>query len=642
MLLKVKGLVGLACVAGLTASAETVKVSSFGFDPADSTEFLQRAFDSGAKKVIVDRQTSDWISRPLFITNSNVEVVFADGVVLRAKRGEFYGLSDCLLRITGGATNVVVRGEGKATLAMNKRDYMDPAQKYAFAEWRHTLAIFNAADVAVRNLTLLASGGDGVYVNGPRRVLLEDLSCHDHYRQGMSPISVAGLTVRRCVFNETRGTPPQSGIDMEPNAAGQRFTDVVYEDCAFNGNAAHGIDIYVGHFSAKTEPLSITFRRCVAKGNGACGFTFMSGDPGYVMKYGHVGGFVRFEDCRFEQNGNEALKLMNHTPKGLEVSFRNCRFDARGTRAESAIALSNAQLPMDFGGVRFDGCEVVVDAKCRAMSFEAPRGIGIAGKLEGTLDVVCGETRSRFDLAAFAAANAPHPELVTHFKSVRLDFRQVDPVASGAALEGRHTPAIRSPFVYVQTVPTAGEYAVRFHSSVLRKAVGKAVCGVVQLLDRAGTDLGKFEIPEGDFTYVIKARGPNVYRFEVSPRNTGVISVGGTTPGGALLLDRPVNLFHGGGDRFHFHMPAGAREALVNVSPEEAAAAKLIDASGKVVDEMPLQTAGKVLKGTKAGAGDEVWTLQIDRLVEDCNFQLGGDAVPLGSTERESVIRLAR
>ena len=52
-------------VMSLLADLRTVKVSSFGFDPADSTRFLQRAFDSDVDIVVVDRQPTDWISGPL-------------------------------------------------------------------------------------------------------------------------------------------------------------------------------------------------------------------------------------------------------------------------------------------------------------------------------------------------------------------------------------------------------------------------------------------------------------------------------------------------------------------------------------------------------------------------------------------------
>ena len=89
------------CSFGVMGADKVVNASSFGWNAEDSTAALQAAFDSGASRVIIDRQAGDWISRPLFITNSNVEVVLSDGVTLKAKRGEFYGRNDCLIRITG-------------------------------------------------------------------------------------------------------------------------------------------------------------------------------------------------------------------------------------------------------------------------------------------------------------------------------------------------------------------------------------------------------------------------------------------------------------------------------------------------------------------------------------------------------------
>ena len=63
-----------AAVAATAAWAKEVKVSSFGYDPEDSTRFLQAALDSGADRVIVDRQKDPWISKPLF-GRSNTEIV---------------------------------------------------------------------------------------------------------------------------------------------------------------------------------------------------------------------------------------------------------------------------------------------------------------------------------------------------------------------------------------------------------------------------------------------------------------------------------------------------------------------------------------------------------------------------------------
>ena len=47
------------------SAEESVAASRFGYDPQDATEALQSAIDSGAKRVVVDRQDSPWILRTI-------------------------------------------------------------------------------------------------------------------------------------------------------------------------------------------------------------------------------------------------------------------------------------------------------------------------------------------------------------------------------------------------------------------------------------------------------------------------------------------------------------------------------------------------------------------------------------------------
>ena len=627
------------CSFGALGADKFVKASSFGWSPEDTTAALQAAFDSGAGKVVIDRQAGDWITRPLFITNSNIEVVVADGVTLKAKRGEFYGKNDCLIRITGKVRNVVLRGEGSATLAMNKADYLDPKNNYAFSEWRHAVSILSAQNVTVRDLAILSSGGDGIYVNGPKGVTLENLVLRDHNRQGMSPISVTDMTVRRCAFNDTFGAPPQCGIDMEPNKENNRFVNVVYEDCVFNGNNAHGIDLYFGHFTSRTKPVSITFRRCKAYGNRSSGVSFMTGNPSVMEKSGQVKGFVRFEDCEFANNGAEVLKIFNHSTNGMDISFADCVFDARGSKAESAFLFNNNRYLGDFGGLTFDRCTVKIDEGKKVCIFEAQRGIGIGGKIVGMLAVERGEDRETFDFNAFAGKYVPHPELVVRFKSTTVDYGTLKSASSSLPEKGKFTPYVRKPFVYVVAVPDAGEYKIRFNSRKVRKGGKETLAAVVQMLDRAGTDLGKFDVPVGDFEYTLKARGANVYRFEVSQRNSAIIRMACDSAAGALLADSPVSLFTGQNESFYFCVPAEADTVLVRINPAEAVQAKLLNASGDVVAEMPYETKQAIFKVKREKmTSDEVWQLKFVKIQEDMSFQIGVGAIPLGSVDTESVI----
>lgn len=618
---------------------KVVKASSFGWNAEDSTAALQAAFDSGASKVIIDRQVGDWISRPLFITNSNIEVVLADGVTLRAKRGEFHGKSECLIRITGKSKNVVLRGEGKATLAMNKADYQDPKQGYKHSEWRHAVSLLSVQNVTVKDLTILSSGGDGVYVNGPKNVTLENLVIHNHHRQGMSPISVDGMTVRRCSFNDTCGTPPNSGIDMEPNKERMKYVNVLYEDCEFNDNKAHGICLYTAAFTARTVPMSITFRRCRSFGNGGCGISFMTGSPVRIGQFGQAKGYVKFENCEVGGNGGVALKISNYSTNGMAISFTDCVIDARGSRAESAIWFNNSGLNGDFGAPVFERCTVKLDEGKKVCSFSAPAGFGVSGKLSGELAVERGDKRDTFDLGAFAAKHKPRPELVTKFKSTAVEHAKLKPMSGELPAKGRYTPFVRKPFVYVVAVPGAGEYKVHFKSRKLRVNGTGPVAAVVQMLDKAGTDLGTIDVPVGHFEYVIKAKGANVYRFEIAQRNTAVIKMACDGAAGALQADAPVSLFQAENKSLYFCVPAESELVSVNISPMEPVQAKLFDASGKEVADMPYQSSmvNFNVKRSKT-ASDEVWRLKFVKILDDMKFQIGVEGIPLASADPEAVI----
>lgn len=91
--------------------------SWWGFSEEDSTEFLQAALNSGVRKLTVDYTGKDWIAGKTLTLPSNLELVIADKVVIKAKRGAFKGLGDALFRAPG-SRNLTIRGEGSATLMM--------------------------------------------------------------------------------------------------------------------------------------------------------------------------------------------------------------------------------------------------------------------------------------------------------------------------------------------------------------------------------------------------------------------------------------------------------------------------------------------------------------------------------------------
>ena len=129
----------LACGTCRGAAPAWVDASEYGFDAADATSALQAAIDSGAATVFVPNMGTDWIIRPIFLNSSNQEIIFAEGVVVTAKEGQFHGLTDTLFtaRDQDGITLI---GYG-ATLRMHKDDYLGP--DYTHSEFRNALRFYS-------------------------------------------------------------------------------------------------------------------------------------------------------------------------------------------------------------------------------------------------------------------------------------------------------------------------------------------------------------------------------------------------------------------------------------------------------------------------------------------------------------------
>ena len=303
-----------ACTLATTSNAapDVVNAADFGYSPVNATKALQAAINSGARTVVVGAERGEWCIEPIRL-RSNLELVFGAGVCVRAVPGAYRGRYDMMF--TGkGATNVTIRGEAGSSLSMCKVDYLD-ASRYEWSEWRHLLAFYDCSDIAVSNMVLSASGGDGVYIARCRNMRLENLLCADHDRQGVSVIGAENLLIRRCRFCCTSGTPPQCGIDFEPNSknASESFVSNVIEQCEFDGNAAAGVWMHIPNLTSARKPVSLTFRDCRMRGNGTVGAgMFVAWDDAKAGR-----GRVDFERCVLSGNLKGALRISSMPPDKL-------------------------------------------------------------------------------------------------------------------------------------------------------------------------------------------------------------------------------------------------------------------------------------------------------------------------------------
>jgi len=360
----------------------------WGFSPLDATDALQAAIDSGAKKVSVPYMGQPWIVRPIRL-HGNLELVLEPGVVLLAKKGEFRGGGDSLLR-AADAHDITIRGYG-ALLRMHKKDYQKPP--YQRAEWRMGIGLAGCERVRIEGLRIESTGGDGIIVGSGTNhrccedVVIRDCICHDNHRQGISVINVRKLRIENCVFSGTSGTPPEAGIDLEPDLLEEQLTDCVVRNCLFQNNSGHAILVYLNALSSKSQPVSIRFENCVSR-MGEPGMTpsdfrdpSMNGWSGMAvgtLRDNGPAGCIEFCNCVAENTGREGAKIYDKSASGMKVRFVNCSWKNSwvsrprtysGPRVPVLIELRDDQRTKRPGGVEFVNCHVYDDIAGPAVEY---------------------------------------------------------------------------------------------------------------------------------------------------------------------------------------------------------------------------------------------------------------------------------
>ncbi len=379
---------------------------AWGFDPADATAALQAAIDSGARTVIVPFTGAPWVIRPVTL-RGDLELILEAGVLVEAKKGEFQGGGDSLFRATD-STNVTIRGYG-ATLRMRKSDYQKPP--YAKAEWRMGLAFVGCRNVLVEGLRIESTGGDGIYIGSSKanrwceNVTIRNCVCHDNHRQGISVISAVHLLIENCVLSGTSGTPPEAGIDLEPDEADERLVDCVIRNCVVAGNAGNGILVWLKPLTSASEPVSIRFENChvrmgpVGGPPEGGGESENAGWSGFTV--GEVGddgprGLIEFIRCSSENTGREGARLSNKSALGARVRFVSCRWKDTwtgrhrtygGPRSPILIRSHAPDRCKVSGGVEFVDCAVEDDLDAAIVRFEDDEGSGTLREVSGTIRV---------------------------------------------------------------------------------------------------------------------------------------------------------------------------------------------------------------------------------------------------------------
>jgi parallel beta-helix repeat protein len=227
-----------------------------GCVPMPTSATVVNVKDTGAKGDGVTDDTASIQAAVDQVAGSGATVLVPDGVymidaeksvILKSKMTFHMSTGATLRALPNSATNyhvIYISSASEVYVVGGTIEGERGAHTGTTGEWGHGLVVSSSQNVAVDTVTSKECWGDGFYVGGASsaNVTFCNVVAAHNRRQGMSVSNVNGLIVRDSRFENTIGTEPESGLDVEPNE-GETVTNTLIAGCTFTNNAGGGLQI---------------------------------------------------------------------------------------------------------------------------------------------------------------------------------------------------------------------------------------------------------------------------------------------------------------------------------------------------------------------------------------------------------------
>lgn len=265
-----------------------VTVLDFGAevdDLKDDTMAIQSAInyqsDKGGGTVVLPKGTYLINSLKSVVLKDNITLEFKDGAILQSlpngeERYEIVKIMD--------VKNVALIGDVR--IIGERNEHLGTT-----GEWGFGISIIGSENITIENAYISDCWGDGIYIgssekkNYSKYVEITNPTLENNRRQGISVISVKGLKITDPTINNTNGTAPQSGIDIEPNFSTEYLKDIKIENLNTSNNQGYGLQIYLLNYKGSENPVNIEI-----------GIPKSLPDGIYVGEYEGVKGEILVED----------------------------------------------------------------------------------------------------------------------------------------------------------------------------------------------------------------------------------------------------------------------------------------------------------------------------------------------------------
>ena len=339
-----------------------------------AVEQTQKNEPNTVDKIVITSGT--YTVRPIEIRkSSNIEIIFQENVKIIAEplqkksifperwAGSFLNPYQCLFRIQDSCDITL---QGKNTMLQMQRRQYENLPKNIRKEFRHVIGIYNGENIKIAGFTLRNSGGDGIEISGSSRkkdknvysknVFIKNIICENNYRNGISIISVNGLTIDQCVIKKTHGTSPEAGLDIEPFLPFQKLKNIKITNVKLTNNRQRAVIIQPDTLRGKgkpsqADPIDILFENVVIENDGGI----------YLARFGDNSPktTITFRNLLM-QNTRWGIWL-GLSSEQVKVLFENCLLLNVGDERWPVSIFSNANFTNKPGGITFQRFQIIDD-----------------------------------------------------------------------------------------------------------------------------------------------------------------------------------------------------------------------------------------------------------------------------------------
>lgn len=289
------------------------------------------------RKITIPKGT--YIINPLTVDRipSNTHLHFEEGAIFKSTNtnSESYQL----IRILNGF-NIKITGFPELI--------GDREQNHTTGEWGMGVSIRGSKNIYIENMMVRDFVGDGYYIGSTTdRSYCEDITlinpkAYNNRRQGMSVISCKNLYVRNADFRYTNGTPPEAGLDLEPNNADEFLQNIVF-DGIYTENNAFGIQTYLNFLDGSTTPVDITINNHRSQSDNVGVF---------LNRCNNVKGHITFNNSIIKESVKHAVKQYNHSTTAPKILFNRLQtYNAVTLNTDPVVFFENGSPTLYSGNI---------------------------------------------------------------------------------------------------------------------------------------------------------------------------------------------------------------------------------------------------------------------------------------------------